>query len=528
MARTTSFKQSGNYSFAQVPGQTLPRSQFDRSHGLKTTFDAGYLIPIYWDEALPGDTFTLRMSSIVRLATPIYPIMDNIYVDYFFFSVANRLVWENWQKFCGEQVDPGDSTDYSVPQSTVSTAHGVEDLESYFGIPYGQGNVYEYNTLHLRAYNLIFREWFRDENLTDSPTVQTDDGPDGLALYQLLKRAKRHDYFTSCLPWTQKGTAVELPLGTSAPVESDATGLPLFDVGGTTDNRLQANAGDSDRVSMYSAVAGLDDLQWGSATGLQADLDGATAATINQLREAFQVQKMLERDARGGTRYVEILRSHFGITNHPDARLQRPEYLGGGSVRMNVAPVAATSGYATAPDLGTLGAFATQIADGIGFHKSFVEHSLVIGLASVRSDMTYQQGMERMWFRQDRYDYYWPALAHLGEQAVYNKEIYWSATPATDDAAFGYQERYAEYRYKPSRVTGKMHSNATGSLDPWHLAFDFASLPGLNNTFIEEDPPIDRVIAVSSEPHCIGDFWFNLKCARPMPTFSVPGLIDHF
>jgi hypothetical protein len=511
------------HQFSEVPKATIERSSFDRSHGVKTTFDAGYLVPILVDEALPGDTFNTNMTAFARMATPIFPIMDNVYMDTHFFAVPVRLIWDNWKKFNGEQVDPGDSIDYTVPTMTAPGAgYTNQSLHDYFGIPTAVGGL-EHNSLWHRAYNLIYNEWFRDQNLQDSVTVDKDDGPDTYTNYTLLKRGKRHDYFTSCLPWPQKGDSVDLPLGTTAPIAFDGTrgnSGSTLGVYSTVDNAsgyLYANTSSSDRVKVYTSPAD---------TELYADLSGATAATINQLREAFQIQKLLERDARGGTRYTEIVKAHFGVTS-PDARLQRPEYLGGGSTPVNVTPIEQTSSTDATSPQGNLAAMATASLTNHGFTKSFTEHCVILGLVSVRADLTYQQGLNRMFSRQTRYDFYWPALSHIGEQAVLNKEIYADGT-AADDNVFGYQERYAEYRYKPSMITGKFRSNDAQSLDAWHLSQEFSSLPGLNSTFIEENPPLDRVIAVPSEPHFIFDSYISMKCARPMPVYSVPGKIDHF
>jgi len=515
----------GQHRFSQIPSVDTPRSQFDRSCGLKTTFYPADLVPIFVDEALPGDTINLRTASFCRMSTPFYPVMDNMFMDFFFFAVPIRLVWDNWAKFNGEQVDPGDSTDFLVPTMTEQCEeYSLSDL---MGIPLEIPGL-EFNSLHHRAYNLIWNEWFRDENLQDSVVVDRDDGPDNPLNYSLLKRGKRHDYFTSCLPWPQKGQAVPLPLGATAPVVSTDTDF-LWNIGNAVDSKLIGDPADEKVVVEDGMTSSAVEAQWGSESGLEVDLSSATASSINELREAFQMQKMMERDARGGSRYTEILRSHFGVVS-PDQRLQRPEYLGGGTSRINVNPVAATSRF-DGQAIGKLGGFATQAVEGVGFVKSFVEHCLIIGLVNVRADITYQQGLERMFSRQTRYDFYWPALAHLGEQVVKNKEIFaqGSDAPVVDEEAFGYQERFAEYRYKSSRTTGGMRSTSGAPLDPWHLGLEFENLPVLNEVFIEDQPPIARVLSGGEGVYpFIGDFYFSFKHARPMPTFSVPGLIDHF
>lgn len=519
------------HQFSEVPRADIPRSSFDRSHGYKTTFDAGYLIPCFVDEALPGDTFSLRMTAFGRLATPLHPFMDNLFIDSFFFAVPIRLLWDNWQKFNGEQRNPADSTDFIVPTMTSpGGGYAHNTLSDYLGIPTLVAGL-EHMSLYHRAYNLIWNEWFRDENLQDSITVDLDDGPDDPADYVIKKRGKRHDYFTSSLPWPQKGPSVPLPLTGNAPV----TGLGILATDNTpglaTNNYKQS---DESTVSFTTpfAFSGTDNpgMRWKDVGGtkypdLQADLTAVTAATINELREAFQIQKLYERDARGGTRYTEIIKSHFGVTS-PDARLQRPEYLGGGSSPINVNPVAQTSESATTPQ-GNLAAIGTLGVNGHGFTKSFTEHCVLIGMVSMRADLNYQQGLNRMFSRSTRWDYYWPALSNIGEQAVLNKEILADGT-ATDDLVFGYQERFAEYRYKPSVITGTFRSDHPQTLDTWHLAQDFATLPVLGDTFIQEDPPVDRVIAVVSEPHVLWDSYFQLRCARPMPVNGVPGFIDHF
>ena len=513
------------HQFSQVPKAQIPRSSFDRSHGLKTTFDAGFLVPIYVDEVLPGDTFNLRMTAFSRMATPIHPLMDNLHMETFFFFTPNRLIWDQWQKFNGEQDNPGDSIDFLVPQITVNNV-ADSSLWDYLGFPVGK-NVTA-NALHSRAYNLIWNEWFRDQNLQPATTVDKGNGPDTDTNYKLLRRGKRHDYFTSSLPWPQKGDPVTLPLQATAPVAATED----FSAETTMVFGSVPSPGGPQRMGV--AVSGSNRLAWDNATtpgavNVVADLTQASATTINALRQAFQIQKMQERDARGGTRYTEIIRSHFGVIS-PDARLQRPEFLGGGRSYININPVAQTSETQSsggATPQGNLSAFATASLDNHGFTRSFTEHGVIIGLVNVRADLTYQQGLNRMYSRRTRYDYFWPALSHLGEQAVLNKEIFLDNT-AEDEAVWGYQERSAEYRYKPSQITGKFRSAATGSLDPWHLSGNFGARPTLSDQFIQDNPPIARVLAVQNEPQFLFDAHFSLRCARPMPLYGVPGMIDHF
>ena len=484
------------------------------------------------------------MTGVQTCALPIcFPvtIRVNLFVESFFFFVPNRLVWNNFVKMMGEQDNPADSISY-VTHKLTSAAGGfpILTIYDYMGLPtvgqVGGANTITVQSLPLRSYNLIWNQWFRDQNLQTSVLVSKGDGPDAVGDFTLLRRGKRHDYFTSCLPSPQKGLPVSMPLGTTAPVKSDGT---AFSVRAGTGAMTLTNAGTGaagQAWAIASATGASGGLNWGASgaatTGLYADLTAATAATINQLRQSFQIQRLLERDMRGGSRYIESVFNHFGVRSD-DARLDRPEYLGGGISAVNINPIAqnAQTGLTGgSTPLGTLGAMGVALGRGHGFQVSIKEHGHILGLVSVRADLTYQQGLRKMWSRDSRYDFYYPVFAHLGEQAVLLKEIYADGS-AADNNVFGYQERWGEYRYNPSQITGLFRSTSAGMIDSWHLAQRFTVAPTLNATFIQDTPPMSRVLAVGAGANgqqFICDAFFDCKFARAMPMYSVPGLIDHF
>ena len=537
----TRIGSASSHQFAEVPHADIQRSTFDRSHGLKTTFDAGELIPVYVDEALPGDTFSCNMTAFSRLATPIHPTMDNAFMDSHFFSVPIRLVWDDFEEFMGEtktytasgtaRLDetPDFTAATPIPPTITSPAGGELEgtLSDYFGIPTKHAAI-QFSALWHRAYNLIWNDWFRDENLQKFAVVSTASGNDTTTNQLVLNRGKRHDYFTSALPWPQKGADVTLPLGTQAPVKGFATdnqtysytGVSGYTTGGNIASYAKAKAPNVDDAN--NAIWLEEDPDNTGYPNIYADLTNATSATINQLRLAFATQKFLEKQARSGSRYIEVIKGHFNVTS-PDARLQRPEYIGGGSSSVNISPVAQTSSTDATTPQGNLSAIGTTVLSGHSFTKSFTEHSILMGLVSVRTDLTFQQGLNRMFSRETIYDYYWPTLSTIGEQAVLNKEIYADGS-ANDEGVFGYQSRYSEYRYKPSSVTGRFRSNATTSLDTWHYAQEYSALPVLGQSWIQQGKAnVQRTLAVASEPQFIFDSLFKLRCTRPMPVESIPG-----
>lgn len=541
--------------FSELPRVDISRSTFNRSCSHKTSFNVGDVVPFYIDEVLPGDSFNVKTSKVVRMQSLLTPVMDNIYLDTYYFFVPNRLVWEHWRELNGENTQSAwiPTVEYQVPQITAPAGGwGIGSLADYFGIPTGVGNL-SVSALPFRAYALIMNEWFRDENLSDPLNIPLTDatvaGSNGSNYItdvvkggKPFKAAKYRDYFTSCLPSPQKGPDVQIPVAQAANLPVVTTDVPhapgdfaLFGAYGpnNTDPRITGSVyngssgltlnTDSAPASVSTVVRSFD------PTNLWALQSGdVTAATINQLRLAFQIQKLYERDARGGTRYIEILKSHFGVTS-PDARLQRPEYLGGNRVPITINQVLQSSATtADSPQGNPTGQSLTSDVH-FDFKKSFVEHGFVIGVMVARYDHTYQQGLERFWSRKDRFDYYWPVFANIGEQAVLNKEIYAQGT-AVDDEVFGYQEAWADYRYKPSRVSGEMRSAAAQSLDVWHLADDYAALPSLSDSWIREDSgTVNRILAVSEQNanQLFADIYVQNKATRPMPMYSIPGLIDH-
>lgn len=576
--------------FSLLPRVDISRSRFDRSSSVKTTFNTGDIVPFFLEEVLPGDTFNVKTSKVVRMQTLLTPLMDNLYLDTYYFFVPNRLVWQHWKEFCGENTESAwiPETEYAMPQITspADTGWEVGTIADYFGIPTGVANL-SVSALPFRAYALIMNEWFRDENLQDPLVVPVDDATvagvnsatfvtDVAKGGKPYKAAKYHDYFTSALPTPQKGPDVSIPVSLGSELPVYGTGDPLYLTDGNftypflsvgqslgsvsmTGTAIANSGATGSKVGdiyangngFYSEVnSGGGSANWKGkvmgvptkekmdslavpglvGSGLVAVYDGAASvATINQLRLAFQIQKFYERQARGGSRYTEVVRSFFGVTS-PDARLQRPEYLGGNRVPININQVIQQSGTesATTPQ-GTVVGMSQTTDTNSDFTKSFTEHGFIIGVMVARYDHTYQQGLDRLWSRKDKFDFYWPVFANIGEQAIKNKELYAQGT-AEDDEVFGYQEAWAEYRYKPNRVTGEMRSSYAQSLDVWHLADDYSKLPSLSAEWIQEDAStVNRVLAVSDNlsAQFFADIYVKNLCTRPMPMYSIPGLIDH-
>lgn len=542
--------RNSEYNFAQNPQVGVSRSRFQRNSDNKTTFNTGDIIPVYLDEVLPGDTHQIDVACVMRMATPIFPVMDNAFCDFYFFFVPNRLVWEHWKEFMGENKETAwtPKTEYSVPQVTAPKGGWEEGtLADYLGLPTKVEGI-SVSALPGRAYGLIYNEWFRNQNVTqptlvevtDATTAGKNDGSatndSAITLAKPLKAAKVFDYYTGALPEPQKGEPISLGLsdGKVLPLLEDGTPAYKYDPNGFTfgpyntwENNTTGN--EKGQITSITSNGSGNGNRYNDASGNQAKVTlgvNINAVTINQLRQAFQIQKLLEKDARGGTRYREVLREHFGVIS-PDSRMQIPEYLGGYRLPINVSQVIQTSSTDSTSPLGNTAALSVTTMNKPMFTKSFTEHGLIMGLAVVRTDQTYQQGIERMWSRKGRYDYYWPVLANIGEQAILNKEIYAQGN-AKDNEAFGYQEAWADYRYKPSKVTALFRSNANQSLDSWHYAQDYSALPTLSTAWMEQtDTEMKRTLAVQNQPDFIADFYFMNKTTRCMPVYSIPGLIDH-
>lgn len=555
--------RNSNARFELAPQAAIERSTIRKPFNVKTSFNVGELIPFMIEEVVPGSTYDIETSKVMRLQTLLTPVMDNLFLDTYYFFVPNRLVWEHWREFMGENSTSAwiPTVEYSVPTISAPADEGWQTgtLADYFGLPINEPFC-EANALPFRAYSLICNEWFRDENLMQPLNIPKGDanvqGTNGdNYIVDCAKggkpfiACKTHDYYTSALPSPQKGEDVSLLDGLAPIVTGDTIPAEIF---GNTINhpkptqvRIFNNA-----TGQFANPTGNRDLRvndqynldTGEADGtghssnpylfnnLYASLGNTEGMTINYLRRAFAIQRMLEKDARGGTRYIELIKSHFGVES-PDARMQRPEYLGGNRCPLNIEQVTQTAPTNATSPLGSQAGWSQTNDYSNDVHKSFTEHGYIIGLMVARYDHTYQQGMEKHWLRRNRYDYYWPALAHLGEQAVYQEEIYPIAAQDYKKVVFGYQEAWAEYRYKPNYVTGEMRSAAKQSLDVWHFADWYETRPLLSADWIKEDKSnIDRTLAIpsSTSNQIFGDVLVNMKATLPMPLYSIPGLIDHF
>lgn len=526
---------------ALIERARVPRSRFTNQFGHLTTFDAGYLVPILCDEVLPGDHLRYNVTAYIRMATALFPLFSNQRFDTHFFFVPARILWDNWERMQGAQDAPTDTIAYTVPVINLTDVTGnvVASVFDYMGFPVGNiaaGQTLPTNALPYRAYNRIWNDWFRDQNIQGVVANNKGNGPDASTDYTLRQRAKSHDYFTSALPWPQKFTPLQTLFTGTAPVVGigilDATAVPAS---GGTYRESDGGADVYTASPVFSTVGNGMGVKFNTAAiasgsnppQIFADLAQATGVTINALRQAWLVQDLLERDARGGTRYTEIIRSHFGVIS-PDFRLQRPEYIGGGQTPINITPIAQTA--TGGGGLGALGG----VGSAVGTHSASyaaTEHGYIIGLASVRTELAYQQGLHRMFSKSTRYDFYMPALAGLGEQAIYRQEIYATGTDASDQTVFGYQERWHEYRTRYSTVSGLFRSKVASNIDEWHLAQEFSAAPTLSNAFIIDSPPMTRVLAAgaaATNQQYIADILFNRTAIRPVPMFGTPATLARF